>query len=474
MRQAIPRVYVCHSSCRRTCLQLDAAVYVFIAEARARSGNACAAGRLGVVQKEGSAPRLVGDSTVSNANRLCRIADKIELPSLQDVSSFLSHHDGEWIAFILDVAKAHKRAKAAAAAAERGYSLFAVTDADGATHWLCYRTCHFGCSWAAYWWARTAGAFVRIAHRLIHRRHFLAIYVDDILALIRRSEASTGAALVVFLATALGVPISWKKLVLGSCVKWLGWMVRLGEAPTAHLPEDKRICLLGALQLLRVAGAMVSRKHLEQLVGCRILEVGHVPFQGPRDVLRAQVKQGRAWVKFGDGCSKEVRVAKEEAQVIQVADFYHSLVSKNVEVQLVHKKGPHVLAAADAYAQGQSAGIGGWWMLPGDGICPTSIFWFSIAIQAAELPDWFVQEHGRSDLQKYICVLEALVQLVLSKLLIADSWVGPTFSCAGQVMLYDKAATIRGSAAQSARSAEYMGGSVEQRAGSKRFAGALG
>ncbi|CAE7724435.1 unnamed protein product, partial [Symbiodinium sp. CCMP2456] len=309
----------------------------------------------------------------------------------------------------------------------------------------------------------TAGAFVRIAHRLIHRRHFLAIYVDDILALFRRSEASTGAVLVVFLATALGVPISWKKLVLGSCVKWLGWMVRLGEAPTAHLPEDKRIRLLGALQLLRVAGAMVSRKHLEQLVGLlswfvsgvrwlrpwlrqlfhllhkpsvvlraldsaqlteisqvvslegeihtcpflsdvmqgwRILEVGHVPSQGPRDLLKAQVKQGRAWVKFGDGCSKEVRVSKEEAQV---ADFYHSLVSKNVEVQLVHKKGPHVLAAADAYA--------------------------------AELPDWFVQEHGRSDLQKYICALEALAQLVLSKSLIADSRVGPTFSCVGQVVL---------------------------------------
>ena len=150
-------------------------------EARARFRDACAAGGLGVVQKEGSAPRLVGPSTVSKANRLSRIAEKIELPSLQqDVSSFLSRHDGEWIAFILAVAKAHKRVKVAAA--ERGYSLFAVTDADGTTHWLCYRTCHFGCSWAAYWWARTAGAFVRIVHRLIHRRHLLAIYVDDILA----------------------------------------------------------------------------------------------------------------------------------------------------------------------------------------------------------------------------------------------------------------------------------------------------
>ena len=101
-----------------------------------------------------------------------------------------------------------------------------------------------------------------------------------------------------------------------------------------------------------------------------------------------------AWVKLGAGCSKEVRVSKEEAQV---ADFYHSLVAKNVEVQLVHKT--RMSAAADAYVQGQTAGIGGWWMLPSDGICPASILGFPMAIQAAELPDWFVQEHGRSDLQ---------------------------------------------------------------------------
>ncbi|CAE7766535.1 unnamed protein product [Symbiodinium sp. CCMP2592] len=81
------------------------------------------------------------------------------------------------------------------------------------------------------------------------------------------------------------------------------------------------------------------------------------------------------------------------------------------------------------------AGIGGWWMLPSDGICPASICWFSIAIQAAELPDWFVQEHGRNDLQKYICAVEVLAQLVLAELLVADSRVCPTSACLGQVVL---------------------------------------
>ena len=40
-------------------------------EAQARFGTNCAAGRLGVVKKEGSAPRLIRDSSVSNADHLC-------------------------------------------------------------------------------------------------------------------------------------------------------------------------------------------------------------------------------------------------------------------------------------------------------------------------------------------------------------------------------------------------------------------
>ena len=139
-------------------------------EARALFGSECAAGKLGLVQKQGSDPRLIGDSTVSGANLLCRIGERIELPSLQDVAEFLSRHpDEEWVGFIMDVSKAHKRVKVAEE--DQGYSLFAVIDKRGQRHWLCYATCHFGCSWAAYWWSRAAACFVRIGHRLIRRRH---------------------------------------------------------------------------------------------------------------------------------------------------------------------------------------------------------------------------------------------------------------------------------------------------------------
>ena len=43
---------------------------------REKFGTVCAAGKLGIVQKEGSAPRLIGDSSISNVNSMCQIQEK--------------------------------------------------------------------------------------------------------------------------------------------------------------------------------------------------------------------------------------------------------------------------------------------------------------------------------------------------------------------------------------------------------------
>ena len=83
-----------------------------LAEAKERFGELCAAGKLGLVHREGAAPRLIGDSSVSNANALCRIEERVELPGLRDVAAFLSRYpEQSWSAFSLDISKAHKRVK---------------------------------------------------------------------------------------------------------------------------------------------------------------------------------------------------------------------------------------------------------------------------------------------------------------------------------------------------------------------------
>ena len=124
-----------------------------VAEAKRRYGNRCVAGRLGLVKKEGKEPRLVGDSSISHPNHMCRIPERIELPTLHDVAQFVSRCPQlSWQAFSLDVAKAHKRIRVHPS--ERGLSLFAAIDDRGEEHWFQYNTTHFGCNWAAYWWAR--------------------------------------------------------------------------------------------------------------------------------------------------------------------------------------------------------------------------------------------------------------------------------------------------------------------------------
>ena len=230
-------------------------------EAKERYGDLCAAGRLGLVKKEGSQPRLIGDSSISNANQLSRICEKVELPSLEDVAQFVSRHqDTEWHAFSLDIAKAHKRIRVCHA--ERGLSLFAVVDSSGATRWLVYNTTHFGCAWAAYWWARTAAAFVRALHCFLQGNHFAAMYVDDLLALFPRQAAPLMACLCVTFACGLGLPLSWHKLQLSSSIKWIGWNFHLDGLPRAFLPPDKQEVLLAALAPLCRPGTWLRRTDL--------------------------------------------------------------------------------------------------------------------------------------------------------------------------------------------------------------------
>ena len=176
-------------------------------EVLSRFGADCAAGRLDLVKKEGAISRLVGDNTISNANRLYRIAEKIELPDLIDVIDFMSRHSYErWVAFSLDVKKAHKWVKMAPS--EQGFSVSKAVDPGGVTRWLVYLACHFGGTWSAYWWSRVAAGFVRSGHVLLHSSHFLSMHVDDGLSLFPAASAPLMACIEVLLAYSLGIPLS--------------------------------------------------------------------------------------------------------------------------------------------------------------------------------------------------------------------------------------------------------------------------
>ena len=450
-------------------------------EVRRRFGRRCAAGRLGLVKKDGADPRLIGDSTISNANRLCRISEKIELPGLWDVEEFISRHsDEQWIAFVLDVKTAHKRIKVALE--DQGYSVFTAVDPQGVTRWLVYRTCHFGGSWSAYWWSRVAAGFVRLGHLLLHSSHFLGMCVDDELALFPVSTAPLMASLLVSLASALGLPLSWKKLTLSACVKWTGWILDFRGAPRATLPEDKAARIIAGLQVIARKGH-VRRRDLQALVGLlswftcgarwlkpwmavwfhmllkpalrfqcldetqlaevlRVLDSNlrvrrraclsdvqqgwqAVECSGrvitcPSDLQSCRLKQGRAWVKFLDAASESVRPSRQESDV---AEFFMRVVRLQSPVHLAVDAAGSGPAAADAFASGSVAGIGGWFLPEGAPLAASSIIWFSFHLDRAALPGWFVG--GDADLETRICALEALAQLVLLAMQVQEYAHGP-------------------------------------------------
>jgi len=57
---------------------------------------------------------------------------------------------------------------------------------------------------------------------------------------------------------------------------------------------------------------------------------------------------------------------------------------------------PLEFAAADAWADENSAGIGGWWWPSGCAATPSSARWFSIQFERADLPTWFCSSESES------------------------------------------------------------------------------
>ena len=164
--------------------------------------------------------------------------------------------------------------------------------------------------------------------------------------------------------------------------------------------EELRRCLDTAL----VVREQCSLSDVQR--GWILMEVGAQKVSSADALLCAVSKNGRAWCKLGDPDSQ---LTKDEAQLVK---FFRAVIAAEVPVHLVSSWKPGVVAAADAFADGARAGLAGWWLPSNLPLCPENICYFSILLQPSDLPAWFLCE-GKEDLQKYICALEALAQLVL-------------------------------------------------------------
>ena len=72
--------------------------------------------------------------------------------------------------------------------------------------------------------------------------------------------------MIAILCLLTGLPISWKKCELGSCIVWIGWSFHIRSGFVFLLPESKRQKLLDLLTKLQ-SSSHCSRKTLEKFLG---------------------------------------------------------------------------------------------------------------------------------------------------------------------------------------------------------------
>ena len=275
-----------------------------------------------------------------------------------------------------------------------------------------------------------------------------------------RSLGGVYFTLLMFLV-ALGVPIIWEKLALGSSLSWLGWEFHWSSF-SACLPQSKRDKLMHFLSQLLLPGKSIERKLIEQGVGLllwfcggaywlkpwlqqfytllykrhctfRSLSLGHfgalLQNLSPEVWLTSSLPQcdlllgwklhsvGNCSVtslespalvtpKLKHGCVDCVVFNYQHPEVTgSQASAHAARLFYNADVPLRFVDIDQSVAAADAFATKDYAGLGGWWV--DRSAC---VNWFSFQITWDDLPKWF---RTSSSMQSCIAALEALAQLVL-------------------------------------------------------------
>lgn len=418
-----------------------------------------AVGKLNVVHSAGRKPRLVMDSSCCGVNHRCRLPETMILPTVDDVRNSFSERDvgGNWLGFSLDIRAAHKQIRLLPE--EQGLVIFSFQ-----SRFFYYKVAHFGGRFSAFWWSRLGALLLRVLHRFIHQQHRAFLYVDDLFLLAPSSALKETVWCAVVFLLLLNTPISWKKTQMGRHISWIGWDFDLLLA-TVQLVPDKTQRLQTAIQTIlqsklvsaelleRLLGLLIwftsiakhLRPHLAPIyrclysppatlfsipaaawhqfvhglnqqavitqhhpnldfpVGGRVVELGHQKITDKCDIPLAPKTSKLQWVRIACPQQSEFKLSKEARVKLQ---WFLSILKFSTNIYPIVQPRPMTLrAAADAFAEGDSFGVGGWI------ITSTSIGWFS--------EQWNMQQLRRfkpeltKDAQKYISALEILAQLLL-------------------------------------------------------------
>ena len=257
----------------------------------------------------------------------------------------------------------------------------------------------------------------------------LWLHVVDLVILLKNARIQENVALVIALLSALGVPISWRKAQLGAEITWCGWTFNF-DCETVHLTAEKVTKLGAQLRELRnskknlrkklesslyrtphvghqhsqafaplpgtaLQGSTFRQRHLEAdppLAVAAFLGLLELRGSGLQTAYRSLVANARShhgsvdvhckadipkvppahkapWVCIADPHRTEIHLRDESRNAIDWLSmcFAHDRVRSLRQRPLLQ-----CYAAADAMAQGNPIGIGGWI------ITSTTVAWVSL------------------------------------------------------------------------------------------------
>ena len=80
---------------------------------------------------------------------------------------------------------------------------------------------------------------VRTLHHVLHLRHSLFQYVDDILMLLDSKTSPIWIGILTVTCIILGIPMSWHKTAWGPQVAWIGWNINVKRWVVSITPEKR-------------------------------------------------------------------------------------------------------------------------------------------------------------------------------------------------------------------------------------------
>lgn len=197
-----------------------------IEEAKAKYGKRIAISSLAVLVEENhqGKRRVIHDATHgTRINNRIRCRDKVRSPSSREkqyLLAFFQQCRASVFSLVGDISKAHRRFLHAPE--ERGLLSCRISEDD--VYVYVNKVGTFGLACASYWWARIAGAGIRLMHEMLGPQMpvDLLIFADDLEAIASSAGGRRGITLSFLFLSCLGFPFKWAKQRGGLRVEWIG------------------------------------------------------------------------------------------------------------------------------------------------------------------------------------------------------------------------------------------------------------